>query len=894
VRTKSAQVDAVLANPAHTARVLVTAYDSGGAALDTWGAGSGDLAEDPVLEVDVEQSIDSFRTARVKLQRQHGRYSLAPLVTAGNPLFDTESVVNLARRIVIEAELQLPGITATPAGLKVVIFDGWIDEVSWPGDEVELVCTDGSAKLRDTWIERERVYGFAQGVNAVKGCYSWSDSLQPLVLNDLVIPSDTKANGHFYKATTVTGLQLFEEPTWPTGSGATVVSGGVTLTEAGAVNETGVALETLITQVIADNGLSSFVSLNTPVSPGWAVKPYIQGREAVMPALQTMVDQLGWCLRFEWNAGASRYDLTLAQPARTSTTVHRVFRDDEEIDCTDLGVDVWDIRNVVRVLYGASAARDAKGDPTRFIYEASDAASIAKYGRRFMELGEATTSVIDTAVEAARLANAVLSDLMDPTVGVSVSFAPDFWLELGDRITLPSDGLRWTTGPTLAIESIKHRFSGGSSRTAVTLRGKPAARRAGWLVAEGRVVPDDVHQLTSHNTVGSAALKADAIVGGGRITYADLRSKGALNQAYEYHLSESSGFTCTSATLVGSGEQRSAEVSNLVPGKTYYGRIVPCSRNASRIVRGPPSAEVSFVAGRASAGHLDSLAVSTVGGVPNGKFTGTLGRLVESFPAPPDHWTLTSGTWGSSSDAYALRNDTSQGTYLELRQTGTNAVIRSSLFTIARGARSARLVAPVRPQGTLIAGRDLQFHLEWFGDEGVTTIGGGTEDVAAPYNIAAAGVWAEYGVDLVVPAGAQFARVSIYKTGVSSAYGWDIGGVFLYAAPRLGQPEWTAPTFATNWGDVAGGWMTAAYLMDTLGFVRLRGLVKITTATLSTPCFTLPAGLRPSATLQFPVRCGTGVVSYVSISSTGAVTFGGVLADGQAGITLDGINFDTR
>ena len=63
---------------------------------------------------------------------------------------------------------------------------------------------------------------------------------------------------------------------------------------------------------------------------------------------------------------------------------------------------------------------------------------------------------------------------------------------------------------------------------------------------------------------------------------------------------------------------------------------------------------------------------------------------------------------------------------------------------------------------------------------------------------------------------------------------------------------------------------------------------------MTTPCFTLPAGLRPSATLQFPVRCGTGVVSYVSINSSGAVVFGGVLADGQAGITLDGISFDTR
>jgi hypothetical protein len=59
--------------------------------------------------------------------------------------------------------------------------------------------------------------------------------------------------------------------------------------------------------------------------------------------------------------------------------------------------------------------------------------------------------------------------------------------------------------------------------------------------------------------------------------------------------------------------------------------------------------------------------------------------------------------------------------------------------------------------------------------------------------------------------------------------------------------------------------------------------------------FTLPAGSRPSAILQFPTRCGDGIVCYIAISPAGAVDFGPAPgATPDLSVSLDGISFDTR
>lgn len=916
MRTKSAQAEAVLSNPSHSARAIVTVYDAGGSPVELTESGLLGIV-DPVIDVEISHDVDSPRTARVKVQRQQGRYSLAPLVTTGNPL--SSSVVQIARRIVIEVQLLPADVKYTPAGLRETVFDGYIDEVSWPGDDLELTCTDKWALLRDTWIERERVYGAAQGINATKGCYVWRYDLPALAVGDLVIPSDSNLNGHFYKVTAATSPQSSAEPTWPTGSGSTVVSGGVTLTEAGATaGDTGLALESLIQQVLNDNGLGSLVTLQCPSSPSWMVKQYLQQRESVQSALQTMVDQLGWWIRFEWNSGLGKYELTLKDPGRTSSTVHKTLNEADEVECSQLSLDVWSIRNAVRVVYGDSSSRSPSLSPTRIAIDVTDSASIAAYGRRFMEIAEADTSSIDSASEATRLANAVLSDLSTPVVGVGVSFAVDPYLELGDRITIPADGLRWTADQTLAVQSLTHRIGDDGARTSVTLRGTPAARQSGWLMKDGRLTPDDVHQLSVSNQL-ECTFEIKPTVGGTRFSRKEKRSKTQLNQQAELHVGSSSSFTPSSSSLKGIAQSDSIELSDLVPGKAYFAKWVPVSANAERLVRGEASAAIAFTAGRAKAGHYD--ATSTQSHLPlNGNFEHFSD---DSTQAPPDHWAVvtrpaeTTETWGSGGSVYFGTDSATKGNYIELRASATQrGNLVSSAFEVRRGLRSLNIYLSIMRTGSsAVSGKDLILDVSLYSDSALSNLVRSDSiflsgSASGPYP--SLSTWYDTVVDYgggygALPTNANFAVLGLRRgTTGDSSFAWRIGDVYAQEADfyraSIDQPPWAAVAggvgFAANWGNVGGSWQTVGYLKDSRGFVELRGLAKVTTGTLTTQIFTLPSGYRPAAFIQYPVRTGTNVLSYLEIRTDGTVHYagsgGGVLADAQSGITLDGVHFDTR
>lgn len=907
MRTKSAQVSAVLANPSHGARPLVTVYSSAGVAGPTWGDAAPAGPVDPVFNVEIEQSIDSFRTARVTLQRQQGRYSLAPLVSTGNPLFVTEAPVAVGRRILIEVELQLGGISVTPSGLRETVFDGFIDEVSWPDDEMQLVCTDKWARLRDTWIETERVYGYAQGAFATKGCLVWRYDMAPLALNELVIPSEKKFNGRFYRVTAVSGAQSSVEPVWPTGGGSTVVSGGVTFTESGAVSDsTGTAIETIIAQVLADNGLGSFVTLQTPVSPGWAIKPYIQQRESVADAIQAMVDQLGWWIRFEWSSSLGRYELHLVQPDRASSTVHKVIAQDEEHECTELAVDVWSIRNVVRVIYGDSTSRDAAGRPTRITREVSDAASITKYGRRFMEVAEADGSNIDTSTEADRLANAILSDLKEPTIGVGVAFPIDPYLELGDRLQIPADNLRFTSAQTLAIESLRHSLSAEGCSTSVTLRGAPAAHRTAWLEFDANTREGDVHQLSLLNA-NATALSSAAVVGGQRFTVADTRGKGAWAQMHELHVSETAGFTPSAATLRAAGEQSSFDVPSLVPGKTYYWQVVPFTLNADRIVRGSPSTEQSFVAGRAKTGHYDSL--STQSHLPlNGNFEHASDDLAV---APPDHWAVvtrpseSAEVWGSSGSVFH-GTDASKGRYIELLANASKrGNLVSSAFEVRRGLRAFNIYLSIMRTGSsAVSGKDLIVDVSLYADSALGTLVR-TDTIflsgsaSGPYP--SLSTWYDAVIDYgggygALPTNANFMVIALRRgTTGDSSFAWRVGDVYVQEADFfraiIDQQAFIGVTFNTGWQNYTtgfgGAWANVEYMKDSQGFVHLHGLCYRATG-VNTVMFTLPAGYRPAGQQIFPVDSNSAH-GRVDVKTNGDVE----LAAGAAGnwVSLSGITF---
>lgn len=90
---------------------------------------------------------------------------------------------------------------------------------------------------------------------------------------------------------------------------------------------------------------------------------------------------------------------------------------------------------------------------------------------------------------------------------------------------------------------------------------------------------------------------------------------------------------------------------------------------------------------------------------------------------------------------------------------------------------------------------------------------------------------------------------------------------------RLGdgvQPAWTAATLLHGWANFGAGNADAQFYKDSLGVVRLRGVIKSGTTTPGTTIFTLPAGYRP--VVNNPVACtANGAHCELTINASGNV-----------------------
>lgn len=103
-----------------------------------------------------------------------------------------------------------------------------------------------------------------------------------------------------------------------------------------------------------------------------------------------------------------------------------------------------------------------------------------------------------------------------------------------------------------------------------------------------------------------------------------------------------------------------------------------------------------------------------------------------------------------------------------------------------------------------------------------------------------------------------------------------------------GDTVWTAPTLLNSWVNFGSGNQVAGFFRDANGFVHLRGMVKSGTLTLA--AFTLPAGYRPSANVNFAC-VSNGAFGQCFVDSSG-----NVMPQTGSNIYFDfgGITFDTR
>lgn len=876
MRTKSVQTERIIAHPAHTAKAVVSVYSRAGAWL-------ADLVED-VLSIDVTLSVDNFSGAAVRVRRQFGVRNNVPIMSG---LFAVGARVLVA-------------CTAVPAdcdyGSSMSLFDGSVDLVQWADDEEVVTLTGrGEAKARDTWIERERVYGLAQGPNATKGARVWASTMAgegALASGELVVPSEAKRNGHYYRVTTA-GTPGAAEPTWPTSSGGTVVDGTVTWTESGATSDSlGVPVATLMQQLLTDNAVP--FTLRVPVDPGWQIRPYIQGRDSVWNALKALADQMGWALRWRWYAPTGAFELVLHEPQRTGGTSVRSFALDDERALSEASLSVFDIRNVVRVVYSDSSDRDANGAAKRKTLDAQDAGSVDEYGRRFMEIAESDSSNIDSGAEAQRLASAVLADLANPTMPVRYKTAVDPYFELDDLVTLPADNKRWAAPQTLAVVGLTHRISAEDTSTELALAGKPVAQTLGWHALDNRAYVADESTPTSLANGTGFSLIATNVVGGVRLDVVQGNLlKTAMARAYEIHVSQSSGFTPTPQTLKQAGVSTSCVVADLIPGRTYWAQAVPYSTGAmGEVVRGEPSAEVSFVATRATCAYYDS--TSTQSHLPlNGNFEHATQDITQY---PPDHWALGAGeTWGPSGSVY-YGVDAVRGRYIAFRAQGsTQGRLVSSPFELRRGMRQMSVYISARlPSGS--TGTWIAIGVSLYSDSGLTNLVGTFERYAAASTSWVDSSWSLFDVGNPVPQNANFAVISLYRTATSSTYSIDVGDIFIQDSSftsiqadsaTLAQEIWW-PATMFNWVNANASYESASFMKDSMGFVHVRGFVRNTGG--STTVFTLPTGYRPAGI--HPVSTiGDSAVAAFEVRPDGQVVQ--TIGSAASYLVLNAI-FDTR
>jgi hypothetical protein len=128
---------------------------------------------------------------------------------------------------------------------------------------------------------------------------------------------------------------------------------------------------------------------------------------------------------------------------------------------------------------------------------------------------------------------------------------------------------------------------------------------------------------------------------------------------------------------------------------------------------------------------------------------------------------------------------------------------------------------------------------------------------------------------------------SSFTLGISGAYAVLVSdGTNWFITGGGANTGWIAPTLVNSWANAGGGYETAGYLRDALGFVHLKGT--LLGGPPNTSPFTLPAGYRPGADASYGDATGAPHYTGCFITSAGVVTINTAFISGNnlAGVTF--------
>lgn len=884
MRTISSTAAAARAARAQADSVIVEVKDAGGTwrDLSTYTGGP-----NPIQTVTWGETVnDPHRTADVTVRREFFKVSLSPFVTLSpinkgfNPSASSSPLVQVGREFRVKAAVTGADKKPTVADY-IIVHHGHIDSVdaSGAGGTVRFGGRDLAGRLADQQIKKEYVYALAFDGGLAVPLRPWEPGMV-LTTDDYIIAASRgtgeSGNNKFFRCT-VAGTCGNSEPTWP-GSG-TVASGTATLLYVGTLTSAGRPVEQVIQNILFTSlGVGDTVmTLQTPVSPGWAIHEFLQSRDNCLAAIRALAIQIGWDVRMKWDNSTTSFKLTLFEPERTKTTADLTFAVGEYNTPSKFETNIDSIRNSWVVKYSDASDLWPDGSPKRKEISVSDSASITKYGELWAEIAEGTASNIDSSTEASKLVNAALADCKEPTAEFGVDIAGGFiWAEVGDLYTFAADGKTFDTDQKLAVVGFSCTYENGKIKTSLEMSGKPtlgfsnwasmvtgrpSARAVAGLINKGNKLTPDLSIYTGTKTV----IPVPVPVPGGIDIVLDDSAVNSIRQSMEYEVhvhSSSTTYTPDSTTLKALTKARRITIQGVTGGQTMNVKVVPRMLVNGRIVRGQPSANVATAAGKVTTDILDKTALDVASAADLTSLT-TRVAILEAVRAPSNgNFETWDGTdfsyWKATGAAIASGVDTTTSNAGRYAQLASGGFLTSSYFSVPTVLPlTLRWLSQATSTGTAAT-----VYIIWKNASGTiisTTLYGSA-------NHTAANTWQLFTVTVSPPAAAVTAAIQLKYEANAPKFGW----VELFGAPSA-KPVTASAAVDTNetqstgaaYGDLATVGPTVSGLI-----VGASGTVQVTVG-----CISYKSTNSNTSFMSFEVSNAGGVIQAAS-DATAALKVG--------------------
>lgn len=453
----------------------------------------------------------------------------------------------------------------------------------------------------------------AQGVSGVVAAGIAASTFEPAGSRYFCIPLNGEASG-------VSGNS---QPIWPVSlAGSSFADGAVKWILLPDASDGGIAVETILAGMLQDHALDLGVQVPyiwTPSTSGYWRNPFYVQQQSLLEALRLLAQEIGWDVRLKYNPAATdhatwgRWRLCFSVPDRAKESADLTLTSDEYSELPRVESSVQTIRNVIAAAYSNSRFTFQDGTPLREWYQEEDAASIAKYGRRYMGIACSLTNFVNTYEEAQAVVRACLADLKDPLIDTEV-VGPYRWnVEFGDILCIAGNWYHFTGDQRLGVYGFRHTLSNkGSCTSRLTLRGKPSIGVMRWH-AMG-VGPGQSKGSNGKKPAGAA--KGSIVVSttptGAKVKFQPpvvidgppVGPPGPGDWAEsELHLSVDAGFTPSESTLAKrQGRCSTFDVTGLTPKTLMYGKVVLVDGAGQR---SPPSEEFTVTPRQARLSEMD-------------------------------------------------------------------------------------------------------------------------------------------------------------------------------------------------------------------------------------------------------------------------------------------------